>query len=105
MELPSKFHFGRDDTSLAFSAGNVRVLERVFPSASTQTYSAMILSDGKGRESYLEMTLGSSGDWPVVLGMSMLRAVVDVDCMLGAKALADESAVRNTAVVNFMMDC
>ena len=35
--------------SLTFLAGKVRVLERVLPTASTQTYSAKIVSAGKGK--------------------------------------------------------
>ncbi len=60
----------------------------------------------------MAITFGSRADWPVVLGRITLSDVVDDDdgddaillllLMLGANALADDNAVRNTAVVNFM---
>lgn len=60
VELPSKFHLGIDSTDFPLDAGRVRVFERQPPTASTQTYSARILSGGKGRLLYRSMTAGSS---------------------------------------------
>lgn len=46
VEDPSKFHRGRFSTAVVRFTGKVRVLERVFPAASTHTYSARTLSAG-----------------------------------------------------------
>lgn len=51
---------------LTLCAGNVRVLLRVFPTASTQTYSARTVSSGIGKSKYFCMTVGSSCDCPVI---------------------------------------
>jgi hypothetical protein len=77
VDEPSKFHLGRLSTFSAFEAGKVRVLERVLPSASTQTYSARIVSSGNGNASYLAITAGSSDDRPVCLVKILFKAVID----------------------------
>jgi hypothetical protein len=108
VEDPSKFHLGSLSTDAARSGVRVRVLERVLPSASTQTYSAIILSEGKGRASYLAITAGSSADCPVSLGRSTLSdellVVTRVETLTeeGAKADAVERYEKKRAAVNFM---
>ena len=65
VELPSKFHRGRASTASARLGGRVRVFERHSPLASTQTYSARILSSGYGRELNRSTMAVSSWDLPV----------------------------------------
>ena len=108
VEDPSKFHLGKLSTFSALLAGNVRVFERVLPSASTQTYSARIVSSGNGNESYLAITAGSSDDFPVSFCKTTLfKAVVDGLGAIGAKATADDAAERmkRADAQSFMVAC
>ena len=64
--------------------GSVRVLDRVLPSASTQTYSAKMVSSGYGKALYLAMTAGSSCDRPVTLSKTTPAPSCVVDVLLVA---------------------
>ena len=109
-----------DDSSVpneherTLAAGNVRVLLRQAPSASTHTYSARTVSAGMGKSMYRCTTAGSSCDWPVTRFKTPpeLRALLDDDnraALLridGAKADAVGAAVlnkRNREVENYIL--
>jgi hypothetical protein len=62
VEDPSKFHFGRLSTDDALSTGKDLAFDRRFPTASTQTYSAITILEGKAIASYLEIIEGSRDD-------------------------------------------
>ena len=52
---------------------------RVLPSASTHTYSAKILSGGKGRAMYRSLTAGSSWDCPVLRSSMVNKCVEELE--------------------------
>ena len=72
--------------------GSVRVLDRVLPSASTQTYSAKMVSSGYGKALYLAMTAGSSCDRPVTLSKTTPAPSCVVDVLLVAGVLVRRSS-------------
>lgn len=95
-----------DFIKLTLSAGSVRVLERGFPAASTQTYSAKTLSAGKGKSRYLAMTAGSNADRPVVFVRTPPMCKADVLCWgaIGAKAVVETAkAITDRAMESFMV--
>ena len=85
----------------------MRVLLRVLPSASTQTYSARIVSSGYGRELYRSMTAGSKLDFPVVFPRTPDMCNADDLPWESAGANADDwlAQMRRTREdANFMVD-
>jgi hypothetical protein len=64
------------------------------------------LSSGKGRDSYLAMTAGSSALCPVVFGSTTYKELDTTargEMTDGAKALAVDAAARRMAAVNFIV--
>ena len=83
-------------------------MDRVLPSASTHTYSAKILSLGKGRLPYLAMTAGSNADFPVDLlrTTDMCNAELGRCGATGANAAAVlAEATKVIAAINFIFCC
>lgn len=86
------------------AAGRVRVLERVLPAASTQTYSARIVSAGKGRLLKRSMTAGSNADRPVFLVKIPSEAARELEALrwkvAGAKANELEAHAKKAIPVD-----
>lgn len=106
--LLRRFSFQRRGPSShvrTFLAGRVRVLDRVLPAASTQTYSARMVSAGKGSALYRSTTAGSSCERPVLVSRMELAAwradagLAEGDT--GEKATA--AAKRESATTNFIL--
>jgi hypothetical protein len=84
----------------------VRVLERVFPSASTQTYSARQESLGKGKAANRSMTDGSKLDCPVVFPRTAdMRTAEGLRWKLDGAKADDWAALKAIAreKTNFML--
>jgi hypothetical protein len=90
-----------------FAAGRVRVLDRVPPAASTQTYSARIVSAGKGSILKRSMTAGSNEDRPVFLVKIPSEADREVEALrwkvAGAKANELEAHAKKAIPVDTFM--
>jgi hypothetical protein len=89
------------------AAGRERVLERVLPAASTQTYSARIVSAGNGSILKRSMTAGSKEDRPVFLVMIPSEAAREVEALrwkvAGAKAKELEAHAKKAIPVDTFM--
>ncbi len=79
-------------------------MERVLPTASTQTYSAKMTPAGKGKSLYRAMTAGSSWDCPVTLDKDAMERAV-ARAVVGAEGAKAEAVAAKKAVAkeNFMV--